>query len=52
MLVNLGELALPLSGIILSICIFIVAYLLIHMVAGSSNGIICTDDCYENKRKK
>lgn len=31
-LVNLGKLALPLSGIILSVCIFIVAYLLIPKI--------------------
>ena len=31
-LVKLGELALPLSGIILSICIFIVAYLLVPKI--------------------
>lgn len=32
MLVKLGGLALPLSGIILSICIFIVAYLLVPKI--------------------
>ena len=31
-LVNLGVLALPLSGIILSVCIFIVAYLLVPII--------------------
>lgn len=31
-LVNLGMLALPLSGIILSVCIFIVAYLLVPKI--------------------
>ena len=31
-LVNLGVLALPLSGIILSVCIFIVAYLLVPKI--------------------
>ena len=31
-LVKLGGLALPLSGIILSICIFIVSYLLVHKI--------------------
>ena len=31
-LVKLGDIALPLSGIILSICIFVVAYLLIPKI--------------------
>lgn len=31
-LVNLGDISLPLSGIILSVCIFIVAYLLIPKI--------------------